>query len=137
MPRKNQVFVINALREKTATGQRRIAEKQTANHEKAVQDDKKLQLQMKERAKSLFAECKKKAGAVADEGKSHMLVNVMQYGSEPYPKWRQYLTQYTRELLEKAGFDVKVKDAKMEPHGSDPLFPFTTYSTYLLISWDK
>ncbi len=129
--------VIDALKKRTAKNQRRIAEKQTVNRERAAQDDKVLQQRMRNHSLQLFTKCQEKAEAVADKGESQVLVSVMENGDEPYPKWCEYLARYTRELLENAGFNVKVVRHTMEPFGSDPMFNHTVYSTYLRISWSK
>lgn len=137
MLKKKQAPIVDALQKRIAAGQRRIARKQAADRDKATKDEQKLQRQMRSRAKELFAECQKKAGKAADKGESQVLVNVMQWSDEQYPSWCRYLTNYTRELLEKAGFVVKIEHEKMEPVGSDPMFDRTAYSTNLHISFGQ
>ena len=139
MPKVSKTLA-DTLRERTATGQRRIAEKQAAEREQVESDDKKLQQQMQQRAEAFFNECKEEAGVAADEGKSEVMVTVMQGADEPHPRWVQYLSQYTCELLEKAGFSVKVEHNKMEnmePFGGDSMFYNTVYYTFLHINWNR
>ncbi|MDO8600599.1 MAG: hypothetical protein Q7R73_03205 [bacterium] len=134
MPQKQRVL-IDILREKTENGRKCTIKKQVVAQTKKEMEDKKLRRQMRQRAKTLFTECVQEAHKATADGKSEIRIAIMVHEKKSYPSWCQYLAHYTRELLEKEGLAVKIENETMEPHGSDPMFYETRYSTYLHISW--
>lgn len=136
MPTKKQTLAEKARRQ-TAAGRRHVARKQAAAREQEQSADVKLQQEMRERAKGLFAEARREIRKAAKEGQTEASVTVMQWDRESHPSWCRYLSQYTKELLENEGLRVEVTSSREDPFGSDPMFYHTVYSVYLQINWDK
>ncbi len=120
-------------RKKVVLAKKRLEDEALEKKNENLQKNLKLQEEMTERAQHLFIQCKKEVLHAADNGKSELSFYVLRKSREQRPDWCYILVPILKELLNKEGLCVEVKETRLEP---DSEFPYSLYYIYLGISWN-
>jgi len=125
---------IDEVRALTAQRQNAIEAEKEEARQKKIREAARIEQEDAEWAHGESLECKDLIKSAASEGEQSIQYIVAMCEREVS---NQTVSRSNKlmQLLKQEGFCVRSSSQRDEPHGSDPYFPYTVYTSSLIISW--
>ncbi|OHA16153.1 MAG: hypothetical protein A3H57_00715 [Candidatus Taylorbacteria bacterium RIFCSPLOWO2_02_FULL_43_11] len=130
-----KILTAKQARALTVRAQTKQALKEKQNEVRVSAELVKLKHDMLIRAKKKFPSCLLEVEKEVKKGKFEATIMVardQRSGSEP---WVYFLSRELCLLFEKAKYKTEVITEREDPVGSDPMFPYSVFYTYLKVTW--